>query len=353
MIKHIKHPWTLPLFCSLLLMAACTDRTPPEPETQYVRPAKLMTIEGTRETRTLVFTARIEALQTIDLSFEVGGPLADITVREGETAIAGALVAALEPTEFQLAAKEAEVELRLARQDLLRKREVLKDNGIAKSLVEDAETNYALQSVRLRRARERLDDSRIYSPFDAYVSRRYFDSYVNVTPGAPIVRLHDLTQLQVVISAPETLVATTNADSLVSAWVEFGFAPGRRFEMIYSENRGEADSLAQTYEVSFKIDNPEDLNVLPGMTGEAHLEIRAAKDETILLPASSIVPAADGKLSVWVYNPQNQAVTRRHITTDAPTQGGVPVTEGVVPGEQIVVAGASQLQEGMRVRPLQ
>ena len=32
---------------------------------------------------------------------------------------------------------------------------------------------------------------------------------------------------------------------------------------------------------------------------------------------------------------------------------GVPVTNGLQVGEQIVVAGGSQLQEGMQVRPLQ
>jgi multidrug efflux pump subunit AcrA (membrane-fusion protein) len=45
-------------------------------------------------------------------------------------------------------------------------------------------------------------------------------------------------------------------------------------------------------------------------------------------------------------------VRRRVIETGAPTQSGVPVIAGLQPGEQVVVAGGSQLQEGMQVRPL-
>jgi RND family efflux transporter MFP subunit len=335
-----------------LFVAGCSDRTPPEPVEQNIRPAKLMTLSGSTNQSTFEFTARIEALQTVDMSFEVGGPIANITVKEGETIQKGALVAELDPTEFQLAVQEAEVQLRLASQDLSRKREVLKQNGIAKSLVEDAETNYQLQQVRLRKAKERFDDTRIFAPFDGYVSRRYFDSSVNIGPGAPIVKLLDLSQLQVVMSVPENLMATVSPDAVVRSWVEFSFAPAREFPMTFSENRGEADSLAQTYEVSFLIDKPADLNILPGMTATAKIEMRSASDMTILVPASSVVPMPNGNLSVWVFDPADKSVSRRQIQTAAPTNTGVPVTSGLAPGEQIVIAGASQLQPGMKVRPL-
>jgi RND family efflux transporter MFP subunit len=298
------------------------------------------------------FTARLEALQSIDLSFEVGGPLREMPIREGESIKAGSIIASLDPTEFQLAVQESEVQLKLAAQDLTRKRKVLAENGIAKSAVEDAQSNYELQKVRLNKAKEQLSDTRIYAPFDAYVSRKYFDSFVNVAPGTPIVKLHDLTKLQVIMNIPENLIATVGAEDLLRAWVEFSFAPGKRFELTYYENRGEAESLAQTYEVSFVMENPEGLNLLPGMTASAKIEMKRTGDGTILLPSSSLMPTPDNKLAVWIFDPETQFVSRRVIESGAPTQSGVPVTNGLKVGEQIVVAGGSQLQEGMKVRPL-
>ncbi|MBT7370160.1 MAG: efflux RND transporter periplasmic adaptor subunit, partial [Gammaproteobacteria bacterium] len=191
-----------------LCLYGCTERTSQEPRTQNIRPAKIMTVTSQSDEVVHEFSARIEALQSVDLSFQVGGPLAEQPIREGETLSTGSLIASLDPTDFKLAVREAEVQLRLAAQDLNRKRKVLAENGIAKSHVEDARSHYELQKVRLSRAKEQLEDSQIHAPFKAYVSRRYFDRHVNVRPGEPIVRLHDLTSLQVVINIPEYLLAT-------------------------------------------------------------------------------------------------------------------------------------------------
>ena len=336
----------------IFALLGCSDRSTLKIADQNIRPAKLMTVTNQSEGRKYNFTARLEALQSVDLSFEVGGPLREIFVREGESIPAGASIASLESTEFQLAVQEATVQLQLAAQDLTRKRRILAENGIAKSVVEDAQSNYALQRVRLNKAKERLGDTRIRSPFDAYVSRRYFDTFVNVRPGEPIVKLHDLQKLLVVMNIPEGLVATVGPEQILRAWVEFSFSLGRQFEVSYYENRGEAESLAQTYEVSFVMDNPEELNLLPGMTASAQIELKNTGNSTILLPSSAIVPTPDNQLAVWVFNPKTQTVSRRMIELGTPTQVGVPVTNGLKVNEQIVVAGGGQLQEGMQVRPI-
>lgn len=337
----------------VILLAGCSDRTPLTPTPQNIRPAKLMTVKNETTDVIYEFSARVEAFQTIDVSFEVGGPLASISVREGQTIEKGAVIAALDPTDFQLTVRESELQLRLASQDLNRKKKVLAENGIAKSLVEDAQSNYELQRVRLRKAKEQLQDTKIAAPFEAYVSRRYFDNFVNVRAGEPIVRLLDLHQLLIVISVPENLAATVGLDQVIASWVEFSFAPDEKFVITYRENRGEADPIAQTYSVSFTMEKPEQWNVLPGMTATAKVKIRGTGNGAMLVPATALVPSPDGSLSIWLYDPQSHRVTRQKIETGAPQQSGVPVYAGLKSGDQIVVTGASQLQPGMLVRPLE
>ena len=341
----------LTLIIATFLLFGCQPEDNQNLTQEVIRPAKIMAVESSSEEILHEFPARIEALQSVDLSFEVGGPLAELPIREGEAIQQGALIAALDPTDFQLAVREAEVQLKLAAQDLNRKRKVLEENGIAKSQVEDARSNYELQRVRLSKAKERLADSKIYAPFDAFISRRFFDRHVNIQPGQPVTRILDTTQLQVVFNAPEQLVARTTPESLIRAWAEFGFAPGQEFELSLYENRAEADSLAQTYEVSLLMNNPGSFNVLPGMTATAKLRIRGSEQGLILIPASAIVPAPDNSISVWIFNPDTQQVMNRRIETGPPQQDGVPVIQGLKNGEQIVVTGASHLQPGMRVQP--
>ena len=336
----------------LAALSACSDRSPPEPAPQHIRPAKLMTVAGGHQNTLYEFIARVEALQSVDLSFEVGGPLAELPVLEGEFIKKGALIASLDPTEFRLSVREAEVQRRLAEQDLERKRKLLGQKVIAKSLVEDAENHYELQHLRLSQTRERLADTRLLAPFDGYLAKRYFDSFVNVEPGEAVVRLHDLAQLRVVMSIPESLVATVRPSELVQSRVEFDFAPGRMFDISYHENHGEADALGQTYEVSFIMENPGDsLRILPGMTATARLQVRTTGPDVILLPLSALVPTANGELSVWVYDAASSRVHRRLLAVGAPTKQGVPVTSGLSDGEQVVIVGASQVRDGMLVRP--
>lgn len=335
------------------LIPACDGRAPPEPAPQNIRPAKLMTVVRESADQIFEYTGRIEAMRSIDLSFETAGTLTQLPVLEGSQVVADSLIASLDPTDFQLAVREAEVQLRLASQDLTRKQRVLEENAIAKSVVEDAINQQELQRVRLSQAKERLASAELLAPFDAYISSRFFDRFVNVKAGEPIVRLHDLSRIQVVVSIPEALVATTGPDQLLGAWVDFSFAPGKTFAITYHENRGEADALAQTYEVSFLMDNPgESLRILPGMTASVKLHVRGTEASAIILPASALVPTANGGLSVWVFDPETSQANRRHVTVSTPTQKGIPVTSGLTSGEQVVIAGASQIQDGMQIRPL-
>ena len=110
MIKYTK---TLPL-CLVVLLAACEDRTPPTPESQAIRPAKLHSVTDARQTIKRDFVGKVEALRVVDISFEVAGPLVELPILEGQEIAAGALLAALDPRDFELAVKEAEVQVKLA-----------------------------------------------------------------------------------------------------------------------------------------------------------------------------------------------------------------------------------------------
>ena len=123
---------------SAALLAGCGAGTDLPVIEQSVRPAKVIVVRAPGADTTHEFVARVEAAQSIDMSFEVDGVLAQLPVREGQTIERGQLIAALDPTDFHLAVREAELEVQLASHDLDRKLKLLAQNGIAASLVEDA-----------------------------------------------------------------------------------------------------------------------------------------------------------------------------------------------------------------------
>ncbi len=342
------------VLAAIVLLTACTDRTPPEPEDQSIRPARIFVVSSSDAIQRRQFVGRVEAAQAVDVTFEVSGPLVELPVLEGQTIARGDLVAALDPTDFELAVREAEVQLQLARQDLERKRQVLAQRGIARSVVDDAQSMYQLQQVRLDKAKQSLADSRLMAPFDAYVSRRYVDNFVTVSVGQKIVRLNDLHTLLIVANIPEELYATGSQDQVVDNYVEFDFLPGERFPVSVQETSGDADTVAQTYEVSLVMERPSQWNILPGMTATVTVEFRDPETAggSLLIPASALVGDAEGGFIVWVYDSQTGYVDRRSVLLGTPTGAGVNIASGLNDGEMIVATGASQLQVGMRVAVL-
>ncbi len=342
------------VLAAVFFAGGCEPRSEPTPVDQSVRPARLVTAQSRGTVTIHEFVARVEAAQSIDLSFELDGVLAELPVREGQTLGRGELVAALDPTDFHLAVREAELEVQLASQDLDRKIKLLAQNGIAASLVEDARALHQLQQVRLEQRREALAKSRIVAPFDAHVARRYLDNHVRVKASDPVVRLNDLHELQVVAGIPEQLLVTVNTDRVVWLAAIFPFAPERGFPLTYREIRGEADAVAQTYEVSFAMRRPPQFNVLPGMTAAVRVTLRppANSPKGVRLPVGALVSGPDKQLFVWLFDPETQGVNKRRVRVGTPDEHGVPILSGLDGGELVVATGANQLLEGMRVRPL-
>ena len=337
----------------ITVLSACEPSAPPPVTDQWVRPARIFTVADSGTVQSLSFVGRVEALQTIDVSFEVPGVLSRLPIREGQEIARGGLIAAVDSTDFELAVKEAEVQVKLAKQDLERKRRVLKQRGIARSVVDDAQAMYELQVVRLSKATERLSKTKIFAPFDATVARRYVDNFVNVMPNGNVARLHNMSSLLVVAHVPGSLLATASEEHLLGLHAEFDFAPGVQFELEVHENRGEADSVAQTYEISLSMARPVEWNILPGMTATifASLEDPDAAS-AIHVPASALVSNPDKSFHVWVFDPESLDVKRRDVSVGTPGHSGIEITSGLSGGDQVVATGADFLQAGMKVRPL-
>ena len=344
--------YLLPLL--YLLICGCERAGQTAVADQSIRPARIFQVASEGATIKHEFVARVEASQTVDVSFEVSGPLAELPILESQSVKAGELIAALEPTDFLLAVREAEVQLKLARQDFERKRKLLNERGISRSVVDDAQALFDLRAVHLAKAREALADTRIFAPFDAFIARRFTDNHVNVRAGDKIARLHDLSELFVVANIPESLAATVSNDRVLGRHARFAFLPEERFALEYREHIGEADAVAQTYEATFAMPRPEAWNLLPGMTATLEIELAADAESgrRINIPTAALVADADKQFIVWIYDPQTHEVAKRAVEVGPAEGRGVTVRSGLRGGELIVATGASQLQNGMKIQVL-
>ncbi len=332
------------------LLSACGNNDG-ESEQEIVRTVRIETVKITEALAQRRFVGRVDALKTVDLSFQVGGRLAELPVQQGTVVAKGGLIAALDPTDFRLNEQEAKTQYAFAQLDLGRKRNLAASDTIPKVMLDEAETAFKLRQVALDNARRNLSYARIAAPFDALVTRRLLDIHSHVAPHQAVVRVQDVSALHVKINVPEDLIRLIGLADAMNIEAEFPGQPGKRLPLRYLEHATEADAVAQTYEVTLELQRTNDLTILPGMTVSVSVDSPFVNGSTeITIPLSAIDTDEHGKTRVWLFNPQTETVSPHVIEIGAVAANRIPILSGLSGGEHIVTAGGHLLHDGMKVR---
>mgnify|MGYP001801537561 CR=1 FL=1 len=118
------------------------------------------------------------------------------------------------------------------------------------------------------------------------------------------------------------------------------------------ESSSAADPTTQTFESRFSFTPPEELLILPGMTGLLTGTFRTNVIEDIggiVIPGSAIIAEA-GETYVWIVDEESLTVSRRDIDVSSGVGEGIRVIDGLQEGELIVGAGGPYLTEGAEIR---
>jgi membrane fusion protein, multidrug efflux system len=332
------------------LLTAC-DRSPRAPSAAEVsRPVEILEVGVGQVASDLRFPGRVRAVQRAELAFNVPGQLIEFPLSEGDRVEEGALIARLDPADFELRLASVEAEFDKARTDYERVRLIWEQSqAVARAEVDQKRTVMEVARSSFAAARKDLDDTRLTAPFSGVIARRYLENFENVQARQTIVSLQD-GDLEIVIHVPERLVRGGARQAV--GYASFQNVPGRRFPVSLKSFATEADPQTQTYQVVLAMARPEDAVVLPGMTAEVAPEVMVSDATTIRIPLKAVVADASGDPGVWVVDPESARVARRPIVVGAADSDRIVVLEGLAPGERIATAGVHQLRDGMLVRPL-
>ena len=342
------------LAITLVTVASCSGEDIDQTGEPVVRPVKLMTLSHASDVQTSRYPAVISAGRFSELSFQVGGLIEEIAVVDAKAVNAGDLIARLDQRDFQSQVSSARSTFQNAEEEYQRAVRLAKEDAIARSVLEQRESQRDIAKAQLDTAEKALEDTELRAPFNGVVAQVPVRERQSIPAGQMVAALIDMNTLEVTVNLPARVIAESQEVEDRGSFVILEAAPGTRIPATFKEANLLADTASQTYGVTFTFEPPANIVILPGMN--ATVELSSARRSVtsvinrISVPLSAI--ASDGSSRyVWVVDHDSMTVSRREITVADGIGEYAIVTEGLAPGETIATAGASFLAEGMQVRP--
>ena len=352
---HTRKPATIVLLFTILLTFTSCSKEEPVEEVPVVRPVKTMEVLSGNAALQRKLPGTVRAAKRSELSFKVSGPIVALPVDEGQRVKKGAVIAQIQKRDFQTAVNEAKARNLEAEKQFNRYKELYARKQVSQADYDSYRAARDIARAQLEDAKNRLQDTTLSAPFDGIISKRFVEKHQKVRAQEPIANLQDIRQIEILVDIPELMMAAVREDQQVSVSASFEAIPNKTFPLTLKEFSTQADPATQTYQAVLLMDQPQEAEILPGMT--ATVEANVAKKETdtadsIVIPAIAILNDAGNKTFIWVLNKESNTAHKRNVTVGRlKGSKNILITEGLQGGETVITAGVTQLEEGMQVRP--
>ncbi|WP_133138771.1 efflux RND transporter periplasmic adaptor subunit [Legionella genomosp. 1] len=329
-----------------LLLLSCSENEKNNKTTAQARPVKAIQIGNATALDGRFFPGKAKASQEVDLSFNVAGSLIELPVKIGDKIKKGDLVAKLDPRDFQAKVKAAKAEFMRDKQNYQRAKELVGKGHISKSDYDLVESKWIMAQSNLELAEKALVDSVIKAPFDGQIANLYVENFQTISSHQQVARLLNISEIEMVIQIPESAISLMSSVSNIV--VLFDAFPTHSIPAQIKEISNEASPDTRTYPVTLLLQQPKDIEILPGMAGKAKGVIKKKNTQSELtVPVSAVLTVGDtNKTFVWLVDPESGRVHQQEIQIGELTPSGLSVLKGIKAGDWLVIAGIHSLKEG-------
>lgn len=370
----VRKPWIVAgLVLAVAVLSTAAWRTAgPRP-----RPVHVLTVApaGATTRSTLTAGGYVRHARIVNVVPRISGVITSLRVAEGDIVRQSDVIATLDSRELadQLAEARADVEARdLAAERAERERErsrVLADEGaLAVQVFEQADTESrvsrkaaAAARARLAHASELLDRTKVRAPIGGRILRKYLDvgsvvsfgvpyaeGYSTLAAGSPIVSIGQLGALEATADVNQIDLGRVTLGGPVE--VRADAFPGRSWRARVLRLAPRADRNKNTVEVTVRFDEPAPTELAHDMSVKlsflAEEAPTAAAERTV--PANAVLARAGGHA---VFVVEGGRARLRPVVVGTAKGEQLPVKEGLVDGEVVVISQLEKLKDGTAVVP--
>ncbi|GEA50235.1 hemolysin D [Vibrio inusitatus NBRC 102082] len=336
-----------------LLLSACQQvESTPKLASEPQRSIQVVELKDPSFKSTKQFTGVVHSQEKAGVAFRVPGTIDELLVRKGDVVKKGETIARLDPHDYQVALEELEARMleaksahKLAKAELARVKQAIKDDAIASVNLDRAISGYerSLSAVKvvqknIQRAEDTLSYTELKAPFSGVIGNVNYEQHEQVLPGISVVSLQNNDELEVDIDVPENLLHEFKAEQQVNVtW----YQAKQPLQATVSEIATKPHLIKQTYTVTMTLDNPSH-DVFPGKSVTVLADL-SLTDSSYCVPYSALL---GNKHEMHVNVVEDGIIAPRSINLDSIDANTACINGDFSTGDHIVISGTHYLKEG-------
>jgi len=315
--------------------------------TEYNQVVPVKTIVASSKSPELTFSesGRFQSSKSVDVISKVNGNVLNVNALVGDYVQAGKVLIEVEKGLLNSQYELAKLALENAAIDLKRFEELVKVDAVTKLQYETVRLGYQNAITNFEFVNEQLENTVIVAPVSGYITQRNIEQGSYILPGIPLVSISQISELLFMVQVSEMDVLFLKRNERVQ------IRPStNQNDTIVGHIREIAvnNSLSGRYDVLIALENSSS-SIKPGMNGVATFSIHGLSKK-IIIPRKCIVGSV---LDPKVFVLSGDSVLLKDISGSLLDENSVIVSRGINEGDEIIVTGQINLEEGTKVKLLQ
>lgn len=287
---------------------------------------------------------KIDAKDNVIAYPQSPGIITNIYVKPGQHVSRGQLLVQLDNSVLRENISQAETQATLAK-TLFQRQKNLWDQKIGTEVQYlQAQTQMQSAQKQVDALRQQADLYRITSPISGTIDQMDLKLGQAAQPGATGIRIVNADNLKVKADVPESYASRINQGDNVKIVVpDANDSVTAKLSFVAKV----IDPTSRSFAVEIAL--PSRKNLRPNMTAVIKIA-DYNNNKAIVIPLSAIQKSEQGD---YVYINDNGVAKRKNVKEGSGYGSQVEITSGLTPGDQLIVAGASDLNDGDKVNVLQ
>jgi membrane fusion protein, multidrug efflux system len=303
---------------------------------------------------------------TVTIRTQIAGKLVEVGFTEGQTVKKGDFLAQIDPRPYQASLAQAQgqlakdqASLSQAESDLVRYETLSKQDSIAqqqvvsqRALVAQDKAAVEIDQALIQTAQLNVDYTHIVSPMTGRAGLRLVDpgNYLQPSDATGIVVITQMDPISVVFSTPEDNLPRIAARLQSGAKLETTVYDRANVQKLgtgtLTTYDSQVDTTTGTIRMRATFDNGEGL-LFPNQFVNVRLLVDTLSG-VALAPNAAIQIGPSGNF-VYLFNPDS-TVSKRDVTTGPGDGKKTTITNGLAPGDKLVIDGVDRLRDGAKVK---